>query len=258
MPEIIGSRFGRTERLHYTSTSVATNIIMGITSEKYEKGWMLTKAEKTAFLGSAGSIRAGGPSEEGQKTDRPTFENDLVPACWHSLPREFFEELIHSFGLKAVFVPTVMDDNAAMACIISGTPAVMMLFSEEQRTLLRERLLKLIWQEFRDPHSKLYEAGVSKVIGTPQGQAVVRKPTPKKAANKKGKKDEEPDDDDELDDESEPVVRSGRKAAPKRNKPKAKAAQSKKRKAKHMGDAAEEDDELDGEEDDSELDLSEG
>lgn len=242
--------------MHYTSTSMASNMITGITSQKYEKGWMLTKEQKNAFLGSAGSIRAGGATEESEKSDRPTFENDLIPACWHSMPREFFEELIHSFGLKAVFVATVMDDNAAMACIVSGTPAVMMLFSEEQRTLLRERLLKLIWLEFRNPQSKLYEAALSKVIGAAKQDkdvARTKKSTPKKgrssgdkrnqlaAALKKGaKKDNDIDevDPEEKDNDSRPA-----KAKAAKGKAKAKDA-SKKRKVEE----AQEDDELDSEE----------
>jgi hypothetical protein len=169
----------RAARLHYNATSPNSNIITGITSEKLEDGWMFSKAQKTAFLGVAGLIRAGGPGDEADKLfDRPTFHDDKVPACWHSMPREFWEEIIHSYAFTAVFVPTVMDDQAAMACIISGTPGVFMVFTEEQRTLLRERLLALIWLEFRDPQSRLYQAGVSKIIGAKAAAKAVGKAAP--------------------------------------------------------------------------------
>lgn len=177
----------RTDRLHYNQTSTASNIIMGITSPTYEEGWMMSQQEKKACLGSAGLIRAGGPGDNGESdkgNDRPVFEHDHVPACWHSLPQEFWEEMIHSFGLKAVFIPTVMDDHAAMACIMTSTPAVLMLFSEGQRELLRTRLLKRIWEEYRNPQSKLHQVGVSTLIGVIQRAKVakgahVAKVTPK-------------------------------------------------------------------------------
>lgn len=168
----------RTDRLHYTQTSTASNIIMGITSPTYEEGWMMSLQEKKMYLGSAGVIRAGGPGDNGESdkgNERPVFEQDHVPACWHSLPQEFWEEMIHSFSLKAVFIPTVMDDHAAMACIMTGTPAVLMLFSEGQRELLRTRLLKRIWEEFRNPQSKLHEVGISTLIGTVIQRAKVAK-----------------------------------------------------------------------------------
>ena len=186
----------RTDRLHYTQTSTASNIIMGITSPTYEEGWMMSLQEKKVCLGSAGLIRAGGPGDNGESdkgNERPFFEQDLVPACWHSLPQEFWEEMIHSFGLKAVFIPTVMDDHAAMACIMTGTPAVLMLFSEGQRELLRTRLLKRIWEEYRNPQSKLHQVGISTLIGVMQRAKVangahVAKVTPKSAEPKMMKK----------------------------------------------------------------------
>lgn len=245
----------RPARLHYTGTTPNSNIIMGITSQKLDDGWMLSKPQKTAFVGIAGLVRAGGPGDEADKSvDRPTFVDDKVPACWHSLPREFWEELIHSFAFAAVFVPTVMDDQAAMACIITGTPGVLMVFSEEQRTLLRERLLTLIWQEFRDPLSKLYQAAVSKIIGTkatakatgkgaPTGAETLRRVRAAQAKGDKKSGDGAPEEEEK----------------PKRKAPKAKkesGASSRKKKAKKVVKPEEAGDE--SAEESSSLDLSDG
>ncbi len=245
----------RTARLHYTATTPQSNIIMGITSQKLEEGWMLSKTQKVAFLGIAGLVRAGGPGDEADKlVDRPTFADDKVPACWHSLQRVFWEELIHSFALVAVFVPTVMDDQAAMACIITGTPGVLMVFSEEQRTLLRERLLTLIWQEFRDPQSKLFQAGVSKIIGAQATAKAIGKaaPTVRAAQASKGKKKTE-----EGEEEEEKKPKTEKRKAPKASK---KGKQEKVKKAKTRKSAEEEDDDEEGELQDtsSDLDLSDG
>lgn len=242
----------RPARIHYTQTTPNSNMILGITSEKLEDGWMLSKPQKNAFLGTAGLIRAGGPGDEADKlVDRPTFADDKVPACWHSLPREFWEELIHSYAFAALFVPTVMDEQAAMACIITGTPGVFMAFSEDQRTLLRERLLTLIWQEFRDPQSKLHQAGVSKIIGAKGGKPTgedankrVRAAQAKAAAKKAAAEEGAPQEEEEK------LKRKAPKA--KKDKP------DKTKKAKKAHKNAEEED--DGEEDEtsSDLDLSEG
>jgi hypothetical protein len=246
----------RAARLHYNDTSPNSNIINGITSEKLEDGWMLSKAQKTAYLGVAGLIRAGGPGDEADKLfDRPTFHDDKVPACWHSLPREFWEELIHSYAFTAVFVPTVMDDQAAMACIISGTPGVFMVFTEEQRTLLRERLLALIWQEFRDPQSRLYQAGVSKIIGAKAAAKAIVKAAPTgeeatrrvRTAQAKIKKTQEGAPQEEE--------RPKRKALKEKKDKSEKVKKAKKTPARK---SAEEADDEDTDEATSSLDLSEG
>jgi hypothetical protein len=176
------------------------------------------------------------------------------------LQRVFWEELIHSFALVAVFVPTVMDDQAAMACIITGTPGVFMVFSEEQRTLLRERLLTLIWQEFRDPQSKLFQAGVSKIIGAQATAKAIGKAAPtgeetrrvRAAQALKGKKKTE-----EGEEEEEKKPKTEKRKAPKASK---KGKQEKVKKAKTRKSAEEEDDDEDGElqETSSDLDLSDG
>jgi hypothetical protein len=234
--------------LHYTGTTPNSNIIMGITSRKFEDGWMLTKSEKTKFLGTAGLIRAGGPCDDADKgVDRPSFVDDKVPACWHSLRCEFWEELIHSFAFEAVFVPTVMDDQPAMACIVSGTPGVLMLFSEEQRTLMRARLLSLIWEHFRDPSSKLYQVGVSNIIGT---RTTVKARPPARLAHASKKTE----DGETQEDKHKTEKRKALKALKKGKTDKVKKAKSSKKQKK--GDEAD----VDGEsvESSSDLDLSDG
>ena len=59
------------ERMHFTSTSPATNVIQGIGVPPCDQLWCVNKKEKANIIAGGGVVRAGGTIPDEEKTDRP-------------------------------------------------------------------------------------------------------------------------------------------------------------------------------------------
>ncbi len=84
------------------------------------------------------------------------------------------EEILHSWGISAVFCATVLDESSAMACILEKVPVVMMVLNESHRRLLHDRLVDQVWAAFKDANSPLYEVGLAKLVKTAKPDCTMR------------------------------------------------------------------------------------
>jgi hypothetical protein len=158
-------------RMHYTMTSALSDVIAGIVTPPYTETWMVSREEKSALLGTRGVIRAsGGVPDEIERYERPAFSTDLIPVNWFPLPVQFYEEMIHSWGLKVLLVATVLDEAAGTAGIMTRTPVILLAFSEEHKTMLQEELRKRVWEAMRDTQSSLYEPVLCDIMGAEAAQ----------------------------------------------------------------------------------------
>eukprot|EP00971_Amphidinium_carterae_P125458 2485244-Amphidinium_carterae.1 len=89
----------------------------------------------------------------------------MTPMCWHGLPVELYEELIHSFQLSAVVLATTMDELGCIAGIRMKVPVVACCFTQDHIDALRQRVEDVVWCEMQDEASDLYEAGLVKALG---------------------------------------------------------------------------------------------
>ena len=77
-PELTMVVSERVERMHFTSTTLATNVIQGIGVPLYDQLWLVNKKEKGNIIGGSGLVRAGGIIPDEEKTERPDLAEDRV------------------------------------------------------------------------------------------------------------------------------------------------------------------------------------
>ena len=208
------------ERRHYTATSPATNTISGIAPASFENSWLVDAKTKAAIL-VGGVIRAGGAGPDGAD-EKPEMEGHKVPVSWHSLPAELFEEFVHSYGLDSIIALTMLDMEVAVAAIQMKVPMIGFCLNKRHCELGYDRLVKVVFDMMRDPHSELHEPALVKLVGGKKKSSATitrknpvknpkpkpknkSKPKPKPQSKKKGKKgkEEEEEEQDEGDGDNE-------------------------------------------------------
>ena len=210
------------ERRHYTATSPATNTISGIAPASFENSWLVDAKTKAAIL-VGGVIRAGGAGPDGAD-EKQEMEGHKVPVSWHSLPAELFEEFVHSYGLDSIIALTMLDMEVAVAAIQMKVPMIGFCLNKRHCELGYDRLVKVVFDMMRDPHSELHEPALVKLVGGKKKSSATitrknpvknpkpkpknkskPKPKPKPQSKKKGKKgkEEEEEEQDEGDGDNE-------------------------------------------------------
>ena len=167
MPGPVAGQGESKERKHFQGTSMRGNMIQGISLPDWESTWMVSKQKKAAILGGVGSVQVGGsPDPVTEVGEKPSFDHDLIPVCWHGLPPELYEEFFFSFGLKSCVLATTMDENGCLAAIFSKVPVVAVCFCEDHIQALRQRLEEKVWAAMADPNSDIYDAEFAKIVGS--------------------------------------------------------------------------------------------
>ncbi len=84
--------------------------------------WKLPWGQKKIY-GPARRVLAGGPTEEpgdDHKKMKPRSDSDVEAVAFHTKTVQFYEELLHSYKVKALFILTGSDINPAIACLRKG------------------------------------------------------------------------------------------------------------------------------------------
>ena len=159
-----------------------------------ESLWKVRHKEKGTLYGKA-MVQVGGAVEgdPGPEVDPGPKGNDLVPFSWHSLPPEFYEELVHSYEGSGIIDLTCTDVVAPLACVKLRKPYWGLCHTQEHRDALQEALVNAIFRAMQNPSDKLYEPTLLDAL--PESARLPEaKPKPEK--KKKNKKQPKKDDED--------------------------------------------------------------
>ena len=149
----------------------------------------VSPAVKTDLLGSGGKVLCGGSCPEA--ASRPKLPGDMVPVSWHPLPCSFYHEVLHSLCVKpgglvcnatesdGLFALTCVTHKAAgllaesCCCVLhyvqpqtfsrrvfAEVPYVGVCHSQKHADLLKEFLVKKVWQSYQNSDSDDYQVAL--------------------------------------------------------------------------------------------------
>ena len=98
------------------------------------------------------------------KVPKPVGEDGCEPMCWHSMSHKFYEELIHSFSVRVVLDLTCLDGLFPVASILTKTPYIGVVFSEEHRQAMHSYLVNTVFAEMQSEGSPIYQAGLVEIL----------------------------------------------------------------------------------------------
>jgi len=103
--------------------------------------WCLPWKDKKSLYGKKMLIAVGGRSD-GVGDQTMTKRGDAVkePVCYHPMPFEFYDEVIHSYFVNRVFDLTCTDDELAYTSLCNKLGYVGICYTEEGAMLLLNRL----------------------------------------------------------------------------------------------------------------------
>ena len=190
--------------------------------------WQLSFKDKKSVLGP-NIVAVGGKGSkheramveaEDEPEERRTDETN-EPVFYHSLPCNFWAEVIHSCSALAVLDLSASDEALPLACLRAGIPYTGLVMTPMHRTMLLQRLLMCTLSAAADESDPLYDCNLVSAIApadpapaagpadtkakakkraVPDGKAApaAKKKAPKKAAPP-AEEGEGQDDDDEED-----------------------------------------------------------
>ena len=152
------------KRLHYQGHTRGTGIYP-VAVPEWEYCWLATEKDKIDVFGPH-RVPVGGSTDNADKMPFFGSDEDLVPVNWHSRSIAFYEELIHSFGLKVVVHLTCLDELFAMACLRQKVACCCVVFSDYHCELLHKRLCSRIFESFQED-GPLYEPQLANLLAGP-------------------------------------------------------------------------------------------
>lgn len=172
-------------RKHYGG-STSGDLIAGLEVPDLSTEWQVSWKQKKALYGKKNLIPVGGKTkgaEEGED-DTPERKTDttILPVCFHGMPINFYNEMIHTFYAKAVVDLTPLDGKFAWASLQQRVGYIGICFTDEHAELLYGHLRDLMRAEMGDPSSKLFNKEYAKSTG------VLDQQTPEPAPPPKGKR----------------------------------------------------------------------
>jgi hypothetical protein len=140
-----------------------------------DKTWTLKVKDKFTLFGRHGPrIPVGGGVEgavdvddelaSGHVKNKPRDKNIEEPFLFHSVPQALFNELCHSHDAIAV-IGLAADGKAALAALERRLPFFGLTFTPEHTAWLTKRLEAQVFRRFQDPLSKLYQSGLTVILG---------------------------------------------------------------------------------------------
>ncbi|CAJ1450592.1 unnamed protein product [Effrenium voratum] len=153
-------------RQHFKGSTHAL-AITDVQARDHSTKWKLPKSDKTALLGPSGKILAGGGL--GQVEPAQEF-SDGEPVAWHSMKERVYEEVLHSWQCKKVLDGSTLDDTFALAALKQNVVYVGVVWSEQHKEFLHQRLVKRVWDSYMDPDSPLYQIGLAELLKAPEAE----------------------------------------------------------------------------------------
>ena len=189
---------------HYAG-STACNLIGPVVMPAWHPDacWHESLAIKKEIYTSTNLIAVGGTVEDptgGEMQIAPRTQDSLEPVFYHSLPAQFYQELIDGFQLKAVLDLSPGPGEAALAAYTRKVNYVGVCFSAEHQARmmahLEARILKAMATDSHELYDERFAIALrgSEAKGkAPSGSANKRKLStkPKPSLSPRGKKTEE-------------------------------------------------------------------
>ena len=169
-------------RKHYEGTNCG-DLLIGVEIPPLENEWHVSVKEKAVYLGkkklidpaSAGSAVAA-PAGSAAEAREDAVQ---VPFCYHSMPENFYAELIHMFFAKLVLDLTPFDARFAWVALRSRIGYCGLANNEEHAEAMRRQLRHLTFKGMLDQNSGLYNAAYAAAVEQhsppPAGQTSVAK-----------------------------------------------------------------------------------
>ena len=175
-------------RKHYEGTNCG-DLLIGVEMPPLASEWHVSVKEKAVYLGkkklidpaSAGSAVAA-PAGSAAEAREDAVQ---VPFCYHSMPENFYAELIHMFFAKLVLDLTPSDARFAWVALRSRIGYCGLANNEEHAEAMRRQLRHLTFKGMLDQNSGLYNAAYAAAVE--QHSPVVAKAAEGKVAKGKAK-----------------------------------------------------------------------
>ena len=174
-------------RKHFPGTT-SGDTIMGVAAVDPDMEWTMSWADKKSLYGKKNLIAVGGKTKGASPDDVVERKTDAtqVPVTHHGMPPAWYDELIHTFFVKAIVDLTPLDAKFAWQAVINRVAYVGIAFTEEHKIMIYARLVELMKSEMCKPGSKLYNAQYAKATGLTTTPPPV--PPPKPGRRPRGRK----------------------------------------------------------------------
>ena len=101
-------------------------------------------------------------------------DEQVEPVGYHSKPLALYDELDHSYSIKAWIDLTALDKSMALMCILKRKPYFGFTLTDYHLAELRKRLVKCTLAEFRNANSPLHQPEFSSAAGSQESIAGLR------------------------------------------------------------------------------------
>jgi len=90
--------------------------------------------------------------------------NTPVPVCYHSIPLDLAEDLLHTYNLEGVLDLTRGDGVWAFACVKARKPYLGVEFNETHGKMLSDWLATQIFKRMQVEDDPLYQSGLVEIL----------------------------------------------------------------------------------------------
>ena len=198
-PLEIPSHMPRVSRGHYQGSNLGDNIGY-VTYQPWNASWQLQFGEKKALYGKhrtdVGGETVGLKTEDGDdKASCKRSDNDMLPVCYHAMPKELYDTLTSEYPLIASIDLTPGEGVNALVHVRKRLPYLGVCFTSSHVEFLQKRIENLVYRGMRDEEdADLYEPALANLLHCKKKTQKKDKPEDKKGSKKEDKKnDEEPD-----------------------------------------------------------------
>jgi hypothetical protein len=155
------------QRKHFPG-STSGDTIYGVGKPELGTEWTVPWKDKKEMYGKKNLIPVGGKTE-GADPDDPPAERKTdateVPFVYHGMPAVWYEELIHTFFVKAIVDLTPGDAKFAWQALINRIGYVGIVFTPAHGAAITKRLKDQIKEEMIKPGSRMFNAQYARAAG---------------------------------------------------------------------------------------------
>ena len=120
-----------------------------------EEDWRATVKEKKAIYGQKNRVEVGGATEGGSCR---RLDADIEPVFWKSMPRSFFEALLHGYFIKHVLDTCIGNGAFAEAGRMKKVGFFGFALSEKHRDQVMDRLVMFMLEQMCKEGNAHYNA----------------------------------------------------------------------------------------------------
>lgn len=131
-----------------------------------EETWHVRQKSKASMYGPAITLSSGKvDGDPGADADPAARPGDHVPFTWHALPASVYEELIHSYGLQAIWHLTAADLVCPLVAIRQKKSYFGIGFTGDHVQQLTEELVNKVFEAMQCPQDPLFEPQLAELLG---------------------------------------------------------------------------------------------